>query len=343
MLHKGRAAEGFAKRPDADIWAALAFGEDEGLAFDTSQALIASWGGKQGLDVTLLDEDAIRKEPALLFDALEAVSLLGDARAVRVRTSGDKIAALIAEAIAIGDKEPGRFAARLVIEAGSLPAKSKLRGAFESARRAACLQLFSEEEADVAGRVKTALLAEGAVIDPPALDVFVGDLPGNRALANSEIEKLTLYARGLGRPLTLEDIRALSATDVKQAISGVVSAALDGRPGEAHHALDKLAENGTSGISILRSLQMEVLRMLSAHEKIAGGDGNPGKYLRPPIWPNEWPAFRARLGKWPAKRLMRVMERIHDAERQTKLSGPSGDPVVRLLINDLAKAAEAVR
>ncbi|OYW87920.1 MAG: hypothetical protein B7Z22_03495, partial [Hyphomonas sp. 32-62-5] len=99
----------------------------------------------------------------------------------------------------------------------------------------------------------------------------------------------------------------------------------------------------TSGISILRSLQMEVLRMLSAHEKIAGGDGNPGKYLRPPIWPNEWPAFRARLGKWPARRLMRVMERIHDAERQTKLAGATGDPVIRLLINDLARAAENVR
>lgn len=83
--------------------------------------------------------------------------------------------------------------------------------------------------------------------------------------------------------------------------------------------------------------------MLSAHEKIAGGDGNPGKYLRPPVWPSDWPAFRVRLGKWPARRLMRVMERIHDAERQTKLAGPIGDPVVRLLINDLAKAAENVR
>lgn len=343
MLHKGRAAEGFARRPDPEVWAVLAFSEDEGLSFDAGQALIASWGGKHGMDVTVLDDDAIKKEPALLFDALEAVSLLGDARAVRVRTSGDKIAALLGEAIEAGDKDPARFAAKLVIEAGSLPAKSKLRAAAEKAKRAACLQLFAEEEADVASRVKTALLAEGAVIDPPALDAFVGDLPGNRALANSEIEKLALYARGLGRPLSLEDVRALSATDVKQAISGIVSAALDGRPGEAQTAFDKLSENGTSGISILRSLQMEVLRMLSAHEKIAGGDGNPGKYLRPPVWPNEWPAFRARLGKWPARRLMRVMERIHDAERQIKLAGPTGDPVIRLLINDLARAAENVR
>lgn len=343
MLHKGRAAEGFARRPDPEIWAVLVFGEDEGLAFDAGQALIANWGGKQGMDVTLLDDDTIKKEPALLFDALEAASLLGDARAVRVRTSGDKIAALLAEAIEMGEKSPGRFAAKLLVEAGSLPAKSKLRSAAESARRAACLQLFAEEEADVASRVKTALLSEGAVIDPPALDAFVGDLPGHRTLANSEIEKLALYARGLGRPVTLSDVRALSATDVKQAISGVIVAALDGRPGDAQTALDKLSENGTSGISVLRSLQMEVVRMLSAHDKIAGGDGNPGKYLRPPVWPNEWPAYRIRLGKWPARRLMRVMERIHDAERQTKLAGATGDPVVRLLINDLAKAAENVR
>lgn len=343
MLLKGRAAEGFARRPDPEVWAVLAFGEDEGLTADIGQALIAAWGGKQGMDVTLLDEDAVRKEPALLFDALEAVSLLGDARAVRIRTSGDKIAPLLAEAMAAGDADPGRFAAKLVIEAGTLPAKSKLRNAAEAADHTACLQLFAEEEGDIAGRVKTALLAEGAVIDPPALEAFVGDLPGNRALANSEIEKLALYARGLGRPLSLDDIRALSATDVKQAISGAILAALDGRPGEAHTALDKLAENGTGGISILRALQMEVLRMLGAHEKIAGGDGNPGRALRPPVWPNEWPAFRARLGKWPARRLMRVMERIHDAERQAKLSGATAEPVIRLLINDLARAAENVR
>lgn len=343
MLVKGRAAEGFARRPDADVWAVLAFGEDEGLSADIGQALIASWGGKQGLDVTLLDEDTIRKEPALFFDALEAVSLLGDARAVRLRTSGDKIASLLIEAIEIGDKDPHRFAAKLIIEAGALPAKSKLRSAAESANRTACLQLFAEEEADIASRVKTALLAEGAVIDPPALEIFVGDLPGHRALANSEIEKLALYARGLGRPLTVEDIRALSATDVKQAISGVILATLEGRPGEAHTSLDKLIENGTSSISILRSLQMEVIRMLSAHEKMASGDSSPGRSLRPPVWPNEWPAFRARLSKWPARRLMRVMERIHDAERQTKLAGALGDPEIRLLINDLARVAESAR
>ena len=125
MLLQGKKAASFARKPDPDVWAVLAFGEDEGLASDNGQLLISAWAGKDAhADVTLLDDDAIRKEPALLFDALEAVSLLGDPRIVRVRTSGDKIAKLLIEAIEDGDKRDGRFSAHLLIEAGCLPRKS---------------------------------------------------------------------------------------------------------------------------------------------------------------------------------------------------------------------------
>lgn len=343
MLLKGKQAESFARRPGDDVWAVLAFSEDEGLASDTAQAVLSAWGGKTPLDVTVLDDDAVRKDPSLLFDALEAVSLLGDKRGVRVRTSGDKIAALLVEAIETGDASPGRYAAKLVIEAGSLQAKSKLRVAAEKASRTACLQLFAEEAGDIGERVRAALMAEGAVIEDDALVLFTGDLPGHRAIANAEIEKLALYARGLGRAVSVSDIRALTATDLSQDMSGVLLAALDGRPADAHNALDRLNEAGTSPISILRSLQMETLRMLAAHEKVAGGDANPGRSLRPPVWQNEWPAFRSRMNTWTPKRLMRIMERIHDAERQAKTAGASAEPIVRLLINDLVRVAEAAR
>ncbi len=343
MLFKGRQAESFARRPSGDVWAVLVFSEDEGLAADAVQSVLSAWAGKAQLDVTLLDDDAIRKEPALLFDTLDAMSLLGDPRAVKVRTSGDKIAALLAEVIATGDAAPGRFAARLVIEAGSLASKSKLRAAAESAARTACLQLFTEDAAGIGERVKAALLAEGASIEDEALGVFLGDLPGNRGIANAEIAKLALYARGLGRPVSPSDIEELTATGIRQDLGGVILSALEGRPADAHRALDRLTETGTSPISVLRALQMETLRMLAAHDKIASGDANPGRSLRPPVWPTEWSAFRTRLSAWPPKRLMRILERIHDAERQAKTAGAAAEPTVRVLINDLARTAEAAR
>ncbi len=342
MLLKGRQAEAFARRPDPDIWAVLAFGEDEGLAADAARSLITAWSVGRPADVSVLDDDAVRKEPALLFDALEAVSLLGDTQIIRLRTSGDKIAALLAEAIETGDRMPGRYAARLVIEAGSLPVKSKLRVAAETAMRSACLQLFADTAGDIDSRVRASLLEAGATIDPDALALFLGDLPGHRAMANMEIEKLCLYARGLGRPLSAADVRSLSGTDIDHDLSGVISAALEGEAARAHRTLDRLGEAGTSPISILRSLQFETLRMLAAHEKMAAGESNPGKTLRPPVWQSDWPAFRARLGKWSVRRLVRLLERIYEAEQSAKTAGATADAVVRILINDVARAAASV-
>ncbi len=341
MLLKGRQAEAFARRPDPAIWAVLAFGDDEGLAADAARSLIAAWSAGQPFHLSVLDEDAVRKEPALLFDALEAVSLLGDPQVIRLRTSGDKIAALLAEAIVTGDRAPGRFAARLVIEAGGLAVKSKLRIAAESATRTACLQLFADTAGDIETRVKASLLEAGATIEPSALALFLGDLPGHRAMANMEIEKLCLFARGLGRPVSIVDVRSLSGTDIDHDLSGVILAALGGEAALAHRTLDRLGEAGTSPISVLRSLQFETQRMLAAHDRIMSGDANPGKSLRPPVWQSEWPAFRARLGKWPVRRLVRLLERIYEAERSAKSAGATADAIVRMLISDVARAAAA--
>lgn len=341
MLLKGKQAADFARKPKASVWAVLAFGEDEGLASDVAASLIRAWTPKgASMDVTSLDDDTIRKDPSVLFDGLEAVSLLGDPRVIRVRTSGDKIAALLSEAIQAGEAQEGRFAARLIIEAGSLAKRSKLRVAAETANLTACLQLFADEAGDIERRVKDALGAEQVEIEPQALTAFVGDLPGHRALANAEIEKLALYARGLGRPIRIEDVRALSATDIDHDLSAAIRAALDGKPAAVHTALDRLSVAGTSGISILRSLQFETRRMLDAQSRIAAGQANPGMKLRPPVWQSEWGLFSARLRKWPTKRLMRVMERIYDAEQQAKSGSGSADPVVRVLMNEIARAAE---
>ena len=325
MLFKGKQASDFARKPKPSVWAVLAFGEDSGLASDAAISLIKAWTPKgANMDVTTLDDDSIKKDPSLLFDGLEAVSLLGDPRVIRVRTSGDKIAALLIEAIQKGESQE----------------RSKLRAAAETAQLTACLQLFADEAGDIEKRVQDALKSESVQITPEALALFVGDLPGHRNLANSEIEKLALYARGLGRPLDVDDIRSLSATDVDHNLSAAIRAALDGKPALVHTTLDRLAVAGTSGISILRSLQFETMRMLDAQSRLASGQSNPGMKLRPPVWQSEWGLFSARLRKWPTKRLMRVMERIYEAEQQAKSGSGSADPVIRVLMNEIARAAE---
>ncbi len=337
MLLKGRDALKFAKRPAKDVWAAILFGDDEGLVADAGRQLAASWDPEAV--VSGLDEEAVRKDPASLAEALEAVSLLGEARIVRLRTSGDKLAVLLADMIGAGDAAADRFAAKLIIETGPLPPRSKLRAAAEGAKRTAALQLFSETDKDVGERVSQALRDAGASLTAPALSAFCDGLSGHRAIANREIEKLCLYAIGLGRPIDVEDIEGLSATGASASIGSAVAAALDGRAADAQAALEKIFASGTGGITVLRALQNETLRMVAAHEKMLAGDPSPGKSLRPPVWPSEWPAYAERLRNWPVRRALRILERVELSERQAKQLSGTDTQTVRILMSEIARAA----
>jgi len=201
VKHVGASAARFCKKPDPACWAFLLFGDDDGVIADASLSLrIALSGKRSDAEIISLDQDHIKREPAILFDALEARSLLGNDRIIRVTTTGDKIAALLLEAIKIGDSAPDRFGAKLVITSGTLAKRAKIRAGIEAAKHAAALQFFSDETGDISAMARAKLNAQKVEIDDDALALLVSELPGHRGMANQEIEKLALYGRNRARP-----------------------------------------------------------------------------------------------------------------------------------------------
>ena len=339
MKLQGNSAERFAKKPDPACAFALVFGDDEGVVADTANALIKAWEKAQPSTVLSLDEDDVKREPAQLFDALEAVSLLGDGSIIRIRTKGEKLFSLLKDVL---DLPPERVAAKLVVQNGSLNTRSKLRTAFEAAPNAAALHLFSDTAADMSDLVRQFLSGRSVEITPDALSLFVGGLPGHRSLANAEMEKLAVYAHNLGRAVSVEDIRALCETNADESARRAVLLALSGEPESAQAELDRVVDAGLSPISLVRLFEMEASRMLEAHALQGDRDGaNVGMKLKPPVWKSDWPAFQARLRKWPAPRLTRLVERLYDMELMAKSPGGAGlaEPAMRELFTTLYKVA----
>lgn len=333
MIFKGDKASGFAKRPDPATRLVLIYGEDEGVVADTAADLIRGWEKEGPCAVLTLDEDDIKREPVLLFDALEAMSLLGETTIVRIRVKGEKITQILQEVLALPAQ---RIAARVVVMSGALNTKSKLRTVFEKAGHASVLQMFADSDADIAAMVKATLDARGVAIEAAALSVFVGGLPGHRSLANAESEKLALYAHGLGRAVTVGDIRALCETNADEDMHDAVMHALSGDGRAAQAELDRVLEAGLSAIGLVRAFEREALRLLAAHDLIGSGvrGSDVGMKLKPPIWSNQWPAFKARLDRWPMPRLSRLLERLHDVERLAKTPG-IGSAVADVAARDL--------
>ena len=344
MKFKGSGAEKFARKPDPACRLALVFGEDEGVVSDTAGHLIQAWQKAGPANVLTLDEDEVKREPNILFDALEAQSLLGETSILRIRTKGEKLFTLIKDVLAMAQDAPDRIAAYLVLLSGSLNTRSKMRTAFEAAPNAAALHLFADSDGDMHSLVRTFLKGRDVEIEDAALSTFVGGLPGHRSLANAEMEKLAVYAHGLGRAVTVQDIRDLCETNADESARAAVIQALSGDKQGAQGEMDRVIDAGLSAISLLRMFEMEASRMLAAQALGAPGS-NVGRKLKPPVWDNEWPAFQARLRKWPTPRLLRLVERLHDMEALAKSPGGGGlaDPATRQLFTLLYQAAAQTR
>ncbi len=342
MKLQGASAARFAQKPDPSSPFVLIFGEDEGVVADTAEQLIETWQQAAPAHVTSLDEDAVKRDPGDLFDALEAVSLLGEARILRLRTRGEKLFSILKDVLEL---PADRLAAKLVVQNGTLNTRSKLRTAFEQSPQAAALHVFADTGDDIAARVRTQLQSESVMIDDAALTQFVGGLPGHRSLANAEIEKLALYARGLGRALTCADIGELCETHADENARRAIQLALSGASGKAQAEFDRVKDAGLSPIGLVRLFETEVTRMLTARAlQEDTGTQNVGMKLKPPVWKSEWPGFQERLQKWPSLRLLRLLERLHDLEKAAKGHKGAGlsEAALRHLFIDCYTAAAAI-
>ncbi len=334
MKLQGDKAIAFARRPDPAVGAVLVFGEDDGVVSDTADQVISGWSDPaEPPDRVRILDDELRSEPARLFDALDARSLLGGVSLIRVSLGSERASPLIVEALErhLAVWSPGGN--RLLVTAGALKAKSKLRAAFEAARCAVSLHVYADSDADAVTLVRDGLDAAGIAITPEALAIYAAGLPGHRALARSEIDKLSLYARGLDRPVDLDDIRAIGVPDVDQDVAHAITAAFDRDAIAALQALDRALLAGTSAISLVRAIQREAQRMLAAQARQAEtGRSDVGQMIFPKVYGREWTAFSARLRTWPAQRLIQLVATLHQVEMDVRRAGHLNGPALRQLV-----------
>ena len=334
----GRKAEQFSISPNPDCWAILVHGDDDGVVSDACENILSAWTKPGDTEVQILDEDAVKRDTASFFDALEAQSLFGGKSVLRLRCNGDKIAALIVDALGQSGADRRGDGTKLLISNNSLGSRSKMRVAFEGHSTVAALQVFADSEADLKEHAARFFATRNVEIESDAMDYMLGALPPHRGLANAELEKFSLYAVDLERPLNVQDIHSLTEVGGENSARGVVDLMLSGAVLPMHEELDRLFELGASVITLLRATEYECRRLLAAHS-FDRPSAEIGRKLRPPVWPNEWPAFAKKLNKWPAERLSVALQRVADLELMAKSNAGAAEASTRVLMTNLGRSA----
>jgi DNA polymerase-3 subunit delta len=336
MKQAGARALAFCEAPPDKPRMVLIFGSDPGLVSTAAEALARAWlPGTDPINLVKLGDDDLRRDPQLLADELVARSLLGGDRLVRVRAEKDASYKLILEILA--DIESGALTpeAFWMIESGELNRTNKLRTGFEGSESAIALQLYADDEASLSDLASKRLAGAGVSIEPEALAAFIADLPGDRRLALSELEKLELYAVGLGRPVTAADVALLASAEQPRGADDAADAAIAGDAAGATLSVNRFLDAGGNPISAMRTLHFRLLRVSDA---VASG-ASTGMRLRPPVFDREWPIFSRALRDWPAPTIHRAFTRLYEAEKACKQAGAPSEAILCQLIHRVATRA----
>ena len=157
--------ESFVKAPDKAVRVILVYGPDDGLMRERAKtmALTVVKDLYDPFNVAALSADLLNGDPARLNDEAFAISMMGGDRLVRIEDASDKLTPLIKEYLATPCAN-----ALVILEAGELGPRSSLRKLCESAKNAAAVPCYVDDERDLTRLIQTTLSEAKLSIDEPS-------------------------------------------------------------------------------------------------------------------------------------------------------------------------------
>jgi DNA polymerase-3 subunit delta len=330
MKLQGAAIERFLARPDPGIRAVLVFGGDEGLVRERAGRLARTVVDdlNDPFRVALLTADALAADPSLLSDEACALSLMGGQRLVRIRDGSDKLTRAVTALL-----EAPAADSLTIIEAGDLTPRSSLRKLAEGEAAIAAIPCYVEDEAGLARTLGSQIAEAGKTIDPDALRLLSASLVGDRMQARGEVDKLLVYL-GEQKSISLGDVEAAVADTATLGMDDAIQSAMDGDFAALDRCLARLAGEGASGVAILRTAQNHFRRLHVTRARIDAGIelDRALSQLQPPLFFKRKETFGREARRWPLARIQAALDRLVEAEAQSKRTGA----------NDALLAADAL-
>lgn len=335
------AIQGFLADPDPKVAAALFYGPDRGLVRERAQALVSFIVEdiSDPFNVSVLRSEALEADAARLADEVGALSLAGGRRVVWVQGAAQGLAEPLSEVLETIAAE----STLLVVEAGELAPRDRLRKLFEAADGAVACPCYLDEGGDLEAVISRALAEAGCAVEPAALSYLTDNLGSDRLLTRNELAKLALYKAGDPTPIRLEEAEACIGDGAPYLVDDAVLAAASGDQRALDRALGRCFEAGESPIGILRAVIRHFQRLHLAAGRIARGHSPQQAVggLRPPVFFKQRPLVLGQLRQWSLARLGQALELLLEAEVQCKSTGMPEQAILSRALMRLAQAARA--
>jgi DNA polymerase-3 subunit delta len=264
-----RDANAYFARPDPSKTGLLIYGGDAmRVALKRQQFLKALLGkdAEEEMRLTRIPAADLRREPALLMDAIKAVGFFPGPRAAFVEDANDNIAKILLDTL--GDWQPGD--AQIVVTGGDLKKTSKVLKAFESHPGAYAVAIYDNppDRAEIERMLAEARLQPEADAMAALTDLARVIDPGD---FRQTLEKLALYKIGDSTPLNTTDIAACAPTSTEADVDDILHTVAEARAGDIGPVMAKLQAQGVNAVT----LTIMAIRHFRTLYRIAANPGGP--------------------------------------------------------------------
>lgn len=332
MKMAGSGAQAYLRKPDPTHAAILIYGGDAMRVAAARQSAIAALVGPNGdeeMRLTRIPAADLRKDAALLDDAIKAQGFFPGHRVAFVEDATETTAKLLIAALA--DWQSGD--AQIVVTAGQLTAKSALRKLFEGHRSAVAIGIYDEPPT----RDDIQLAVQTAGLKPPSGEVMEALMGLAQILEPGDfrqtIEKVGLYKHGDSKPLTIVEVMACAPQSAEVDVDDVLDVVTMGQTHALGPVLRNLYAQGVTPVTLCIGATRHFKRLHTVASDPNGASAGIGR-LRPPVFGPRRDKIVRQASHWGRDRLERALMALTDVDLQLRSadSAPQNALMERTLI-----------
>lgn len=341
MKLSGRKVTDFLNQAQLSAKSVLIFGPDSGLVRERAKILAAKCVDdlSDPFSVTEFSGAQLKSDPAALADAALSLSMMGGRSVVLVRDGLDAMADDLADLL---DRKTEIWP--IIIEAGDLSPRSKLRALYEKRKDTAAMACYPEEGRALEAFIKEYMAGEGLNVSPGAVQALSMVLAGNRMLVRREIEKLSLYVQTKESDNTRvseDDVLACIGDSAESSLDDLVFAVGSGNQVAVDRSLAKAFQEGVNPVGAIRAVQRHFQRLHFVHGVMADGASldQAMNGLRPPVFFKRKDEFQRQARQWTARHLEQALMMASENEIDSKTTGMPAEILCGRTLMRIAQAA----
>ena len=261
-------------------------------------------------NVYIYDESEILKDENIFFTSILSKSFFENKKLIIISRATDKINKLIEEIL---EKKIEDLV--LVLNAGSLEKKSKLRFFFEKNKQTICVPFYEDNSQTLSGIVNKFLRDNKIQVSQELINLIVQRSRGDRQNLRNELEKIKNFANDK-KKISTDDLLKLTNLAENYSVSELIDSCLAKNKRRTINILNENNYSVEDCILIIRTFLLKSKRLLKLIDKAENNKNidNIISSFKPPIFWKDKEIIKQQIKSWSSFNIENLLYKINETE-----------------------------